>query len=42
MNLLVFFQGGLGYTELWEMPIPELCLLHEEAARVNRELEKKV
>ena len=38
---MVNFSGALGYTELREMPIPELLLLHREAARINREIERQ-
>lgn len=42
MNLVAFFEGGLSYTELRNMPIPELRRVHEEAARIQKERERKV
>ena len=35
------FSGAVGYTELREMPIPELLRLHREAARIHREIERQ-
>ena len=35
MNLMTFFEGALGYTELKNMPLPELKMLHEEAERID-------
>lgn len=36
MNLIAFFDGGVGYTELRDMPMPELSQLHREAERAAR------
>lgn len=39
-NLMVFYKGGLSYTDLQSMPIPELFRYHGYASRINREMEK--
>ena len=39
-NLLVFYKGGLSYTEAQNLPIPELMKLNDLAAKINRENEK--
>lgn len=38
-NLMVFYKGGLSYSELNNMPIPLVLEYHEYAERMNREAE---
>lgn len=39
-NLLVFYKGGLSYTEAQNLPIPELYKLNDFAERINRAKKK--
>jgi hypothetical protein len=39
-NLLVFYKGGLSYTEAQNLPIPELCKLNALADRIRIEQKK--
>lgn len=32
---MVFFEGAIGYSELRNMPYPELELLHEQASKIG-------
>ncbi len=36
VNIVVILEGGATYSELMNMPIPELFVLSEEANRVNK------
>jgi len=38
-NLMVFYEGAISYSELKEMPLPELIELQRYAERINREIE---
>lgn len=40
-NLMVFYKGGLSYTELNNMPIPLVLKYYEFADQMNREAERK-
>lgn len=37
---MVTFGGAVSYTELRNMPLPELARLHREAKRVTDELKR--
>jgi hypothetical protein len=37
---MVFYEGGLSYTELQEMPLPNVFRLQEFAVRINKERER--
>jgi hypothetical protein len=39
-NLMVFYKGGLSYTELQNMPLPEVYKLNKFAERINKERER--
>lgn len=39
-NLMIFYKGGLSYTELQSMPLPNIFRLQEFAARINKERER--
>ncbi len=41
INLMVFFEGAVGYSELRNMPYPELTLLHEQATKIGAERIRK-
>jgi len=34
---MVFYKGGLSYTELQNMPLPEVFRLQDYAAKINKE-----
>lgn len=38
---MVFFGGAVNYTELREMPLPELAKLHDAADSKAKRMEKK-
>lgn len=40
ISLVAFFEGGVDYTDLRDMPVPELLILNEEANRINDEKKK--
>lgn len=40
-NLMVFYKGGLSYTELNNMPIPLVLNYYEYAEKMNKEAERK-
>lgn len=40
-NLMVFYKGGLTYSELNNMPIPLVLKYYEFANQINREAERK-
>lgn len=40
ISLVAFFEGGVDYNDLRDMPIPELLILNEEANRINEEKKK--
>lgn len=37
---MVFYKGGLSYTELQNMPIPEVLKLNNFAQRINKDQER--
>lgn len=39
-HLMVFYKGALSYTELQEMPYPEIFKLNKFAERINKERER--
>lgn len=41
-HLMVFYKGALSYSELQEMPYPEILRLNEFAGRINKERERAV
>lgn len=40
-NLMVFYKGGLSYTELNNMPIPLVLEYHDYAEKMNKEAERR-
>lgn len=40
-NLMVFYKGGLSYTELNYMPIPLVLEYNSHAERINKDAERK-
>ena len=38
---MAFFEGALGYKELRDMPLSEIEMLQEEAARINARRNQK-
>jgi len=38
---MVFFEGAVSYTELKNMPFPELAMLQKEAQRIAAQRSKK-
>tara|TARA_R100001244_G_scaffold77693_1_gene61481 strand:+ start:278 stop:430 length:153 start_codon:yes stop_codon:yes gene_type:complete len=42
LSLVSFFEGGVDYNDLKNMPIPELMVVNEEANRLNEEKKKSM
>jgi hypothetical protein len=40
-NLMVFYKGGLSFTELNNMPIPLVLTYYDYADKINREIERQ-
>lgn len=40
-NLMVFYKGGLSYTELNNMPLPLVIKYYEYGEKMNKEAERK-
>lgn len=37
---MVFYKGGFSYSELQEMPLPELLRYNDYATKINKERER--
>lgn len=37
---MVFYKGGLSYTELQNMPLPDVFRLQDYAVKINKERER--
>lgn len=40
-NLMVFYRGALSYTELQNMPLPEMLRLQKYAVNINEERKRE-
>ena len=41
-HILLIYGGGVGYSEMMNLPLPEFVRLRNQAVRINRELARKV
>jgi hypothetical protein len=41
-NLIIFFKGGISYTDFMQMPLPELKRWINHADKINKEYNKEM